>query len=112
MSHHSAASAPIVTVRCCLTPVYLAVSFHYTVLSPVPLQLSNGVMDVLSVAASIITDVQLSEDVASLCSRYFKAVKNAKRDMERLQGEFSCLKVVLRLIIAVVQITQAKVHSN
>ena len=69
-------------------------------------------MDVLSVAASIIAGIQLLENVASLCSRYFTAVKNAKRDMERLQGELSRLKVVLRLIIAVVQISQAKVHSN
>jgi hypothetical protein len=52
-------------------------------------------MDVLSAAASVIAVIQISESVASLCSRYFTAVKNAKPDIERLQGELGRLKTVL-----------------
>ena len=52
-------------------------------------------MDVLSVAASVIAVIQISESAASLCSQYFTAVKNAKPDIERLQGELINLKTVL-----------------
>ena len=52
-------------------------------------------MDGLSAAASVIAVIQISESVASLCSQYFTAVKNAKPDIERLQGELSSLKTVL-----------------
>jgi hypothetical protein len=52
-------------------------------------------MDGLSAAASVIAVIQISEDVVSLCSQYLKAVKNAKPDIVRLQGELSSLKPVL-----------------
>ena len=52
-------------------------------------------MDGLSAAASIIAVIQISEDVALLCSKYLKAVKNSKSDIERLQGELTNLKPVL-----------------
>jgi hypothetical protein len=52
-------------------------------------------MDGLSAAASVIAVIQISEDVVSLCSQYLKAVKNAKSDIVRLQGELSSLKPVL-----------------
>lgn len=52
-------------------------------------------MDGLSAAASVIAVIQISDRVASLCSQYFKAVKDAKSDIEHLQGELSSLKVVL-----------------
>ena len=52
-------------------------------------------MDGLSVAASVIAVIQISQSVASLCSQYFTAVKNAKPDIERLQGEVGRLKAVL-----------------
>ena len=56
---------------------------------------ASGAMDGLSAAASIIAVIQISEEVALLCSKYLKAVKNAKSDIERLQGELSNLKPVL-----------------
>jgi hypothetical protein len=56
---------------------------------------ASGAMDGLSAAASVIAVIQISEDVVSLCSRYLKAVKNAKSDIVRLQGELSSLKPVL-----------------
>ena len=52
-------------------------------------------MDGLSAAASVIAVIQISGSVASLCSQYFKAVKNAKTDIERLQGELNSLKTTL-----------------
>lgn len=53
-------------------------------------------MDGLSAAASVIAVIQISEDVVSLCSKYLKAVKNAKPDIERLQAELNNLKITLR----------------
>ena len=52
-------------------------------------------MDGLSAAASVIAVIQISERVASLCSQYFTVVKNAKSDIERLQGELHGLKTIL-----------------
>ena len=52
-------------------------------------------MDGLSAAASVIAVIQISESVASLCSQYLTAVKNAKPNIERLQGELGRLKTVL-----------------
>jgi hypothetical protein len=52
-------------------------------------------MDGLSAAASVIAVIQISEEVISLCSQYLKAVKNAKSDIVRLQGELSTLKPLL-----------------
>ncbi|PMD32232.1 hypothetical protein L207DRAFT_572057 [Hyaloscypha variabilis F] len=56
---------------------------------------TSEAMDVLSAAASVIAVIQISESVASLCSQYFTAVKNAKPDIELLQGELGRLKTVL-----------------
>lgn len=52
-------------------------------------------MDGLSAAASVIGVIQIAGTVASLCSRYLKTAKNAKRDIERLQGELNSLLAVL-----------------
>jgi hypothetical protein len=52
-------------------------------------------MDGLSAAASVIAVTQISQSVASLCSQYFTAVKNAKPDIGRLQGEVGRLNTVL-----------------
>lgn len=52
-------------------------------------------MDGLSAAASVIAVIQISGTIASLCSQYLKGAKNAKSDIERLQGELSNLKTVL-----------------
>ena len=52
-------------------------------------------MDGLSGAASIIAVVDMSAKVASLCFQYSVAVKDAKRDIERLQKKVTDIKYVL-----------------
>ena len=52
-------------------------------------------MDGLSSAASVIAVIQIAGMVSSLCSSYFTAVRNAKHDIESLQGELTRLKAVL-----------------
>jgi hypothetical protein len=52
-------------------------------------------MDPLGATASVIALIQLSTEVASLCFRYYTAVKNAKADIERLRGEIDRLKTTL-----------------
>lgn len=52
-------------------------------------------MDGLSAAGSVIAVIQISDRVVSLCSQYLKAVRKAKRDIKRLQGELGRLKTVL-----------------
>ncbi|RSM18537.1 hypothetical protein CDV31_002673 [Fusarium ambrosium] len=53
-------------------------------------------MEGLGVAASVIAVVQLSAKVGSLCTEYFKAAKNARSDIKRLQRGLGTLNVVLR----------------
>ncbi|RTE83636.1 hypothetical protein BHE90_001824 [Fusarium euwallaceae] len=53
-------------------------------------------MEGLGAAASIIAVVDMSAKVASLCTDYFRAVKNARSDIERLQNELGSLDLVLR----------------
>src|ERR1700753_3647942 len=53
-------------------------------------------MDGLSAAASVIAIIQITESAVSLCSRYFKAVKNAKHDIELLQEELGSLITILK----------------
>jgi hypothetical protein len=55
-------------------------------------------MDGLSGAASIIAVVDLSAKIASRCFQYSVAVKNAKKDIESLQGEVSHIGEVLEEI--------------
>ncbi|RYP03189.1 hypothetical protein DL765_010574 [Monosporascus sp. GIB2] len=52
-------------------------------------------MEGLGAVASVIAVIQLSAKVASLCAEYCSAVKNAKSDIERLQGELGYLKTTL-----------------
>jgi hypothetical protein len=52
-------------------------------------------MDPVSPASSVIAVIQVLDRVASLCSQYFTAVKNAKPDIKRLQGEVGGLKTFL-----------------
>jgi hypothetical protein len=49
----------------------------------------------LGSAASVIAVIDLSAKVASLCFRYYSAVKNARADIERLQLELESLKTAL-----------------
>jgi hypothetical protein len=53
-------------------------------------------MEAVGSAASIITLIELSAKVASLCFQYSSAVKNARSDVERLQGELERLKTTLQ----------------
>lgn len=52
-------------------------------------------MDGLSSAASVIAVIELSAKVASLCFQYLNEVKNAKSEIERLQGVLDNLNIVL-----------------
>lgn len=52
-------------------------------------------MDGLNGVASIIAVVDISAKVASLCFQYLVAVKDAKRDIERLQTKVTDIKNVL-----------------
>lgn len=52
-------------------------------------------MEGLSGAANVIAVVDLSAKVASLCFQYLVAVKDAKEDIKRLQGEVNSIKDVL-----------------
>ncbi|KAK0714784.1 hypothetical protein B0H67DRAFT_536753 [Lasiosphaeris hirsuta] len=53
-------------------------------------------MDGVSSAASIIAVIELSAKIASLCVQYSSAVKDAKHDIERLQGEVGRLETTLQ----------------
>lgn len=52
-------------------------------------------MEAVGAAASIIAVIELSAKVASICAQYCSAVKSAKADIERLQGELGILKITL-----------------
>lgn len=52
-------------------------------------------MDGLSGAASLIAVIEISAKIASLCFQYSAAVKDAKKDIERLQRKIVDLKNVL-----------------
>ncbi|KAH0559461.1 hypothetical protein GP486_004023 [Trichoglossum hirsutum] len=49
-------------------------------------------------AASIIAVIQISDRVLSLCSEYASAIKNAKRDIERLANEVKAFLDVLKRV--------------
>jgi hypothetical protein len=46
-------------------------------------------------AANVIPVVELCQKVVSLCGKYYLADKDAKSDIQRLQGEVNCLKDTL-----------------
>jgi hypothetical protein len=52
-------------------------------------------MDGLSAAASVTTIVDISAKIASLCFQYSVAVKDAKKDIDRLQRTVTDVKNVL-----------------
>ena len=52
-------------------------------------------MDGLSAAASVIAVIDISARVASLCSQYISAVKNAKEDIQRLQKAVKTIRNIL-----------------
>jgi hypothetical protein len=53
-------------------------------------------MEGVGAAANIIAVINLSAKVASLCFQYSSAVKNARSDVERLQGELERLETTLQ----------------
>jgi uncharacterized phage infection (PIP) family protein YhgE len=53
-------------------------------------------MEAVGSAASIIAVIELSAKVASLCLQYSSAVKNARSNVERLQGELERLTTTLQ----------------
>jgi predicted nucleic acid-binding Zn-ribbon protein len=55
-------------------------------------------MDGLSGAANVIAVIGISAKVISLCSDYLKAVKDAKKDIERIQKKVSDITSVLQNI--------------
>jgi hypothetical protein len=55
-------------------------------------------MDGLSGAASIIAVVEISAKVVSLCLQYSAAVKDARKDIERLQRKVTDIKNVLEKV--------------
>jgi hypothetical protein len=77
------------------SPAYTRILLDLSSIAQTVSDHASGAMDGLSAAASVIAVIQISEDVVSLCSQYLKAVKNAKSDIVRLQGELSNLKTVL-----------------
>ena len=56
-------------------------------------------MDGVSAAASVIAALQISGQVYSLCRTYFLGVKEARRDIQRLQEELSSLDKVLSKVV-------------
>ncbi|KFY68931.1 hypothetical protein V496_00682 [Pseudogymnoascus sp. VKM F-4515 (FW-2607)] len=56
--------------------------------------------EVLGLASSVITVIDLSAKVASWCSEYYANVKNARDDIERLQRETQGLKATLERVQA------------
>ncbi|KFZ17305.1 hypothetical protein V501_01797, partial [Pseudogymnoascus sp. VKM F-4519 (FW-2642)] len=54
--------------------------------------------EVLGLASSVITVIDLSAKVASWCSEYYANVKNAPDDIERLQRETQGLKATLERV--------------
>jgi DNA repair exonuclease SbcCD ATPase subunit len=55
-------------------------------------------MDGLSAAASVTAIIDISAKVASLCFQYAVAVKDAKRDIERLQRTITDVKNILEKV--------------
>ena len=55
-------------------------------------------MDGLSGAASVIAVIDMSAKLASLCFQYSIAVKNAKDDVERVQGKVGAINHLLEKI--------------
>ncbi|MCJ1391258.1 hypothetical protein MMC18_004121 [Xylographa bjoerkii] len=52
-------------------------------------------MDPLSVAASIIAVIQISQQLFDLCQTYYKEVKNARKNIKRLRDEVTALSDIL-----------------
>jgi DNA-binding transcriptional MerR regulator len=52
-------------------------------------------MEGLASAASVLAIIDVSAKIASLCFQYSVAVKNAKKDIERLQAKVNAVEIIL-----------------
>lgn len=68
-------------------------------------------MDPLSGAASVIAVVQLADRVLTLCGNYVAAVKDARKDIERLRTEVTSLQRVLQKVDPIVENKTRTLHS-
>lgn len=64
----------------------------------------------LGEAASIISVVQIADRVLCLCGTYAAAVKDAKKDIERLAGEVEALQKVLKSADEMTESTPMKLY--
>ena len=55
-------------------------------------------MDGLSATASVLAVIEVSVKVASLCSQYSVAVKNAENDIQRIQKKVKDIEVILQAL--------------
>ena len=55
-------------------------------------------MDLLSVAASIVAVIQISQQLFDLCQTYYRGVKNSRKDIKRLRDEVTALSDILTQI--------------
>ncbi|MCJ1385865.1 hypothetical protein MMC17_008989 [Xylographa soralifera] len=55
-------------------------------------------MDPLSITASIVAVIQISQQLFDLCQTYYKGVKNARNDIKRLRDEVTSLSDILTQI--------------
>jgi hypothetical protein len=69
-------------------------------------------MEALAGVASIIAVVQIADSVVTLCGKYVKDVKNAKRDIERLRAEVGDLQNVLRRVDEVAKNGVMKLYTS
>ena len=68
-------------------------------------------MTEIGLAASIIAVIQISEDVITRAYNYGKAVKAAKKDMDKIQGEIENLKKTLTKLKDLAQIAETSGQS-
>ena len=55
-------------------------------------------MDPLSITASIVAVIQISQQLFDLCQIYYKGVKNARNEIKRLRDEITALSDILTQI--------------
>jgi hypothetical protein len=55
-------------------------------------------MEPFGIAVSVITIIELSAKVASVCIKYFRAVKNAAKDINWLLNELKSLQDMLKKV--------------
>jgi hypothetical protein len=68
-------------------------------------------LDRLSGTASVIAVIQLADRVLTLCGKYVSAVKDAKKDIERLSTEVGSLQRVLQRVDLIIGNKTLTLHS-